>query len=237
MSLTLGNVPVADNPEPRCPCVLLLDTSGSMQGQPIAELNQGLQELAAVLRQDRLASLRVELAVITFGGTVQALDVRGGQGPIDFDAARAFITADLFRPPLLTTGGETPLGDAVWRTLGLIWERKALYKQLGLDYFRPWIFLITDGQPTDQGWEQVAQRAMEEVRRNGVLIFPIGVQGADMRTLARFSDRAPLLLRGLAFRELFQWVSKSLSAVAQSNPGDMIPMPPVGWASIPTRST
>src|SRR5512138_3628532 len=96
----LEQVEFAENPEPRCPVVLLLDVSGSMAGRPIDELNQGLQEFARVLKDDRLASLRVEVAVITFGGQVHALDVRGGnQAQIPFDAAQAFVTVDQFTPP------------------------------------------------------------------------------------------------------------------------------------------
>jgi uncharacterized protein YegL len=224
----------ADNPEPRCPVVLLLDTSGSMTGAPINELNGGLLQFAEELRQDRLASLRVEIALITFGGAVQAIDLRGSGQPIPFDAYQAFVTADRFQPPTLSPNGDTPMGEAVWRTLGLIYDRKAIYKQQGLDYFRPWVFLISDGEPNDQGWEQVAGHAIGEVERNGMLIFPIGVQGANLDTLARFSTAQPLLLRGLAFRELFRWVSKSLSAVAHSNPGDQIALPAIGWTTIPT---
>jgi len=62
-----GGVEFADNPEPRCPCVLLLDTSGSMGGAKIAELNKGLQTFAEELHSDAMASKRVELAIITFG--------------------------------------------------------------------------------------------------------------------------------------------------------------------------
>jgi Mg-chelatase subunit ChlD len=58
----------AENPEPRCPCVLLLDTSGSMQGDPIKALNQGLQAFKDDLMRDPLASRRVELAVVTGRG-------------------------------------------------------------------------------------------------------------------------------------------------------------------------
>ena len=50
----------ADNPEPRCPVVLVLDTSGSMNGMPIMELNEGLRAFGTALKADRLASLRVE---------------------------------------------------------------------------------------------------------------------------------------------------------------------------------
>lgn len=216
----------ADNPEPRCPVVLLLDTSTSMHGPPIDEVNNGLKQLASELSGDRLASLRVEIAVIAFGGSVRAMDVRGGGGTVPFDAAQAFVAVDQFQPPTLKANGDTPMGEAMRRGLTLLRERKDIYKEQSVDYFRPWLFLLTDGQPNDSGWESAADQAKQEEDRKGVSIFAIGVSGADMSTLARFSNRQPLPLRDTA------WMSKSLTSVAQSKPGDMIPLAPVGWATI-----
>jgi uncharacterized protein YegL len=230
----LDQVEFEDNPEPRCPVVLLLDTSGSMQDQPIFELNGGLQAFDDAVKADQLASLRVEVAIITFGGVVRAIDVQSG-GMLDgFDAQQAFVTADGFQPPTLTASGETPMGEAVHRALTLLRERKEIYKQKSLDYFRPWMFLITDGHPTDE-WQSAARQVKEEEVRKGVIFFGVGVEGADMQTLAQFSaQRQPLKLQGLAFGELFQWLSKSLSAVAHSKPGEQAPLPAVGWAQVDT---
>jgi uncharacterized protein YegL len=227
-------VEFADNPEPRCAVVLLLDTSGSMEGQRIAELNSGLRALDQALKGDALASLRVELAVVTFGGKVRALDVRqGGQAEVPFDADRAFVTVDGFQPPELLAHGSTPMGEAVRQGLQLIRDRKAIYKQHGIDYFRPWVFLITDGKPTDRQWQGAASDVRDEEQQRGVSFYAVGVAGADMDKLSRFSsERQPLKLKGLAFEELFEWLSKSLSAVSQSRPGDQTPLPPVGWADI-----
>ena len=209
----------ADNPEPRCAVVLALDTSGPMQGQPISELNAGLLELDRALKADKLASLRVELAIVTFGGSVNARD---------------FISASEFQPPTLKAGGGTPMGTGVEKALKILKNRKATYKESGLDYFRPWLFLVSDGAPTDS-WEDAADKARQEEECKSVAIYAIGVQNADMQILARFSAaRPPLKLQGLAFRELFQWLSKSLTAVAQSRPGDQTTLPPVGWGKINT---
>ena len=231
----LDQAEFADNPEPRCPVVLLLDTSGSMQGQPIHELNEGLGAFDHAIKADRLASLRVEVAIVTFGGTVETIDVRTGTGrPIEFDAQQAFVTVDAFQPPTLKARGGTPMGSAVRRALKLLGERKEIYKQNSLDYFRPWMFLVTDGKPTDE-WQSGAQQVKEEEARKGMLFFGVGVEGADLGTLAQFSDqRQPVKLKGLAFEELFQWLSKSLSAVAHSKPGEMVPLPAVGWAEVDT---
>lgn len=251
----LDQAEFADNPEPRCPVVLLLDTSGSMQGKPIQELNEGLRAFSDALKIDRLASLRVEVAVVAFGGKVRLLDVRGqprlgsemipynphALAPrtltkeIPFDATRAFVTVDQFQPPFLRANGETPLGEAVLRSLALLRERKEIYKQNGLDYFRPWMFVITDGKPTDRNWEAAAEQVKQEENRRGVIFYGVGVEKAEMQVLSRFSEvRQPVRLTGLAFGELFMWLSKSLSVIAHSRPGGQAPLPPVGWGSVDT---
>jgi uncharacterized protein YegL len=232
----LALVEFAENPEPRCPVVLLLDTSGSMRGERISELNAGLRAFDQALKADPLAALRVEVALIAFGGRARVLDVGpGGGAEIPADATRAFTTLDEFQPPELVAGGETPLGEAARMGLDLVGQRKALYKQGAIDYFRPWMFLISDGFPTDHGWQAAAQAVRDEEARRGVSVYAVGVAGADTRKLGLFSGaRAPLRLKGLAFQELFQWLSKSLSSVSQSRPGDQAPLPPVGWAEADT---
>jgi uncharacterized protein YegL len=245
----------ADNPEPRCPVVLVLDTSGSMNGAPIQELNQGLFEFGQTLRTDRLTALRVEVALVTFGGTVRVLDVRGERSErreavpgkpqalagrpkpkeIPFDAHQAFVGVDYFSPPALEANGGTPMGEAVQRALALLKDRKEIYKQNGLDYFRPWVFVISDGKPTDKGWEAVADQVRLEESRKGLIFYGVGVEKADLKVLARFSEaRPPLRLKGLAFDGLFMWLSKSLAAVANSRPGEQTPLPPVGWGEVDT---
>jgi uncharacterized protein YegL len=84
----------ADNPEPRCPCLLILDTSGSMRGQPLDELNAGIRIFKDELSADSMASKRVEIAIISFGPVQIAAD---------------FQTADVFNPPTLVADGDTPM--------------------------------------------------------------------------------------------------------------------------------
>lgn len=117
---SLDSVEFADNPEPRCPCVLLLDTSGSMQGAPIDALNQGLKALRDDLNKDPLASRRVEVAVVTFDSDVKVV--------------QDFVTADQFQPPTLTTQGVTHMGGGIHKALDMIQARKQEYKANGVSY-------------------------------------------------------------------------------------------------------
>ena len=210
----------ADNPEPRCPCVLLLDNSWSMNGAPITELNQGLATFKEELLTDSLAAKRVEIAIVTFG-PVEVVN--------DFQATEQFL------PPHLTARKDTPMGSAIAQGLDLLDQRKAQYREHGIPFFRPWMFLITDGSPTDD-WKAAAAavRAGEESR--AFAFFAVGVEGANLDILQKISIRQPLRLKGLRFRELFQWLSNSMRSVSRSIPGTEVPLDnpttPGGWASV-----
>jgi len=212
------NVDLVDNPEPRCPCLLLVDVSGSMAGAPIAELNEGLRTFRNELDSDDLALKRVEIAMVQFGPLTRH----------DFEGASSWA------PPHLTAQGDTPMGAAINDGLDMLRARKDEYRRNGIAYYRPWIFLITDGAPTD-AWQSAAHRIHEGEAAKEFSFFAVGVQNADMGKLAQISPptRSPLHLKGLAFRELFRWLSESMKSVSRSQPGDAVPIPPpTGWAVI-----
>lgn len=214
-------VEFAENAEPRCACVLLLDISGSMNGEPIGALNHGLQQFAAALREDGLAARRVDIAVVTFGDRV--------------DVMAEFGSAQTFNPQPLKASGSTPMGEAINVGIDLLAARQEQYRAGGITPYRPWMFLISDGVPTDS-WDRAARRIEEGERRKSFSMFAVGVDRADMATLAKISVNAPVLLRGLEFGAMFRWLSASLSSVSRSSVGQTVnltnPAGPAGWATI-----
>jgi uncharacterized protein YegL len=235
----LDSVEFADNPDPRCPCVLLLDTSGSMKGIPIAALNEGLQAFQKDIREDELAQRRTEICLVTFGnGGVQVLEHASGHMQSSSDTSRltgAFVTAGEFEPPTLVADGYTPLGQAIHVGLNLLQQRKQQYRDYGTAYYRPWMFLVSDGLPTDE-WDGAAQRAHIEVENDGLVFFVVGVPPeSDMEILSQIApaNRPPATLLDLKFSEMFVWLSRSQQRVSRSRIGEQVPMPPVsGWGTV-----
>ncbi len=213
-----------DNPDQRTPCVLLLDTSYSMAGEPILELNEGLKVFKQELMADPLARRRVEVSVLTFGGQVNLV--------------QDFVTADRLNPPTLQASGGTPMGEAIDRALDRVAMRKTQYAKAGIPKTLPWVFLITDGAPTDD-WQRAAERVHRNSEAGDTAFFAVGVQGADMHTLGQIAapNRPPVKLAGLQFRELFAWLSQSLRQVSRSAPGTQVALPPPkdwaeGWGKV-----
>jgi uncharacterized protein YegL len=213
--------------QPHCATQLLLDTSGSMAGAKMEGLRAGLQLFLRETSADELASKRVDLSILTFGGGVRVAH--------DF----APVTAYPGDVPLPPAQGDTPMGNALRQGMERLEARKAAYRAQGTDYYRPWLMLITDGQPTDMHpgdrlWQEVAAALREGAQARRFAFFAVGVEGADMDQLRRLCppDRPPLLLRGLSFVELFSWLSRSQRQVSASRAGDAVALPPVDWGTV-----
>lgn len=211
-----------ENPTPRLPVALILDTSSSMFGAPIAELNDGVNLFIEAVRNDDTAKYSAEIAIITFGDLVRVV--------------QDFTTVDQIEPKNLFADGLTPMGQAVEKGVELLENRKKLYREVGVDYYQPWMVLMTDGQPTDY-IEGAVQKVQTLLANKKLVIFPIAIgPHADLMTLARFTtkNRPPLRLKGLKFREFFEWLSQSVSRVSRSMPGEKVKLPTnIGdWAEI-----
>ena len=192
-----------------------------MEGEPILALNQGLKAFREDLCKDSLASRRVEVAVITFDSEVNVV--------------QDFVTADQFEPPGLLAQGSTLMGSGIGKALDMIAARKARYRAAGVLYYRPWVFMITDGEPQGEPNEvvaQVAQRIRQEEDQKRIAFFAVGVEKANMAKLSEIAVRTPVKLRGLNFVEMFVWLSRSTQLVLHSKINEQLALPPPGWGAV-----
>lgn len=213
---------VAESPvnyEQKCCCVLVLDVSGSMAGNPIDELNAGLKEFYQDISEDSTTANRLEVGIVEFCDTVQTL--------VDPNLVHNFTM------PTLTTKGTTALVDGVREGIRIVRDRKTWYKQTGQPYYRPWVILMTDGVPDgNQDIQGLSNEIKDAVYRKDFFFFALGVQGASMDILNKISDSSmpPAMLQGLKFSSFFRWLSASMQAVANSKEGQTVNMAdPTAW--------
>lgn len=210
-----------DNYEQKCLCVLVVDVSGSMSGEPIRQLNLGLQDFRNEVLSDFVASQRLEVSVVTFGSTVQCVQEPNLIGN--------------FEMPTLTTSGSTKLVDGVKKAIQLVDERKNWYRNTGQNYFRPIVVLITDGEPdSDQDIHGLATQVTNDVASKKYMFYSVGVVGYNHQKLNHIcSTPPPLPLAGLKFAEFFRWLSNSIGIITKSTEGQTLALPPVSdWTQI-----
>ena len=222
MSDLIPDLVLQDNTSQRLPCVVVLDGSTSMSGDAITNLNAGLKVLEKELKSDDIASMRVQLLIIRIGGFSDAEIIVDWTDAIDFEA------------PNIEANGTTPLGKGVDLALSEIEKQKLKYRENQIPYNRPWLFVITDGSPTDNGWEKSAQKACEAEKKDKVVIFTIGTDEANFENLNRFSSRGALMLKNLDFKELFIWLSQSVSVGSQTELNSSAQLPAASWGVLPT---
>lgn len=230
---------LVSNPTPRVPICLCLDTSGSMGAvtgectptgetvfedgkewqvvtggtSRIKELQKGIELFYEAIREDEVAVYSAEICIVEFNDSASCI----------LDFANIERQNDI---PVLKAHGNTAMGEGVNLALDLLEKRKEEYKDKGVDYYQPWLVLMTDGE--SNGSQSELQRAISRttdlVNGKKLTIFPIGIgDEAGMNTLQKFSpNRTPLKLQGLKFAEFFTWLSKSVSRTSQNTPGEKI---------------
>ncbi len=224
----MTRIDLRNNVSQRTPCVLVLDHSSSMDATTkngrsrIDELNAGLHAFVNELRKDDVAESRVQIAIVSVGGD---------QAELMLD----WTDADEFEPFELRTSGSTPLGEGIIIALDCIEEQKKILREHGIGYTRPWMFILTDGEPTDAAgvWKQACEATRQAESAGRVIIFPVGVADANLSKLSEVSANKPKVLESTHFRELFVWLSASLSTLTRSKPGDEVNLPSTdGWSKI-----
>lgn len=218
----IPDIQMADNPSERLPLAIVLDGSGSMSGAAIDALNAGLKALEEELKNDPVARLRVQLCLIRIGGNDEVELVTDWTDAINFTA------------PTIAANGTTPLGKGVEFAAIKIEDQKQKYKAAGVKYKRPWLYLITDGEPTDSGWQQAATACKQAAAAKKVVVFAVLTGAAKAETMKQFTDTV-MNLQGIKFKELFVWLSASASAGSKAQADSQVQVQvPHNVLNIPT---
>lgn len=209
--------------EPHLACVLLLDTSDSMTGKPIESLNEALIKFKEQTSLDELCRKRLDIAIVEFNSQVRVV--------------QDFVPLTKFEPPRLEAHGLTSMGAGINLAIDLVKERNRFYDQMGTPVHKPWIFMITDGAPTDD-IEDAKKRIQEEESKgsHGKLKFwAIGVKpNYDKELLTSLTERC-IEIDTANFEGIFNWLSESMALMSRSRVGEnpQLDMLPEGSRIIP----
>ena len=224
MQLQIDDMELANNPNTRIPICIALNTSGSMDGKKIDELNRGVNIFLKTIFEDEITRYSADIAILTFGGTVEKV--------LDFGAVE-----DIKLPKFLARGG-TPMGEAVLEALDMLEDRKKQYQKNAVTYWQPWLVLMTDGAATDgehaipNKVAMAAEKTCDLVKNKKLTLFSIIIEPGTPDELEKFCGKlAPL--DGVKFEEFFVWLSQSVSVVSESSPGTRLKLPdPTSWTTI-----
>ncbi|MDR2590822.1 MAG: VWA domain-containing protein [Oscillospiraceae bacterium] len=187
--------------------VFLLDTSGSMTGEPIRSLNEGLNRFKAEVCENKQTRDILDVAIIEFNS--------------NYSVVQEFVPVEYMDELNLETTGTTMMSPAINRALDMVDERSRFYRRSGSEPYKPWVIMITDGEPdSDDDISDVAQR-IRTMEDEGKLSFrSLGVEGYNSKILHELSGEKVIKLIGLDFTSFFDWVNKSMRSVSQSSPGE-----------------
>ena len=215
-NLNLRMRDLVDNPSTRLPVCLCLDTSYSMEGEKIQELKKGVDYFFQAIKDDEIARDSVEVCIVIFNS----------EASVELD----FAGIDRQQIPDLNVDGATSMGEGVHLALDALNRRKKEYSDMGVDYYQPWLVLMTDGCPTDNV-ETSISRLGKLINNKKCTIFPIAIgEDADIGILKKFAcNKMPVLNVSSPqhFKEFFVWLSQSVSVASQSVPGDNVNLPTI----------
>lgn len=210
--------------EPHMAVLLLLDTSGSMNGKPLEELMEGYNQFVKQTSMDELAMKRVDIAAMQFGNGVRTVQ--------DFIPLSKAVEMSA---PTLTADGQTPMGEAIEKGVQMVRDRCRVYDETGIPHYKPWIFMITDGEPTDDiSNAKTLIRQREDTGR--LKFFSVGVNGANTTILSSLSKRTIQATEKDQFKDIFNWISKSMSIISASSVEEnpQLPELPENFRVVPT---
>lgn len=180
--------------------VLLLDTSSSMVGTGIVNLNFALDSFMN-WHKKRPDSESIDVAVVTFNSEAQVIN--------------EFAPLSRLEIPDLSASGSTNLHAGLLTAYSLIKGKRRQYANLMVSSFVPWIILITDGLPNEQ--QSCIDFVKEKEDRGRFYLYGFGTSGYDKEFMSRLCAPGALFeFDESNFEGTFKFISDSLSKLSDS---------------------
>ncbi len=189
--------------ERRLPVYLLLDCSGSMQGSPIMAVNEGLDIIYNLLRNDPRAVDTVHISVICFADQATQYEL---------------VPLDQFQAPSLVAAGRTALGSALQLLIQSLQNDLISNTPTRHGDYRPLVFVLTDGEPTDQ-YQGVVQQLRQLQGSCRPTIVALGCGNRVNEGILRSLADSVFLMHNVspeAIKSFFRWMSGSIVKTAQA---------------------
>lgn len=209
--------PIVNTSEPHMACLFLVDTSSSMSAtvkndrneniRPIDELNKAINRFKDDVCKDSKTKDILDVAIIEFNDHINTV--------------QEFVPIEFMQPVNLTANGGTTMSPAIEKAMELVDERSRFYRRMGTEPYKPWIVLISDGEPWDS-IDEVSQKVSEMSEKGKLALWALSIPGANNEILHKLAGRRVLNLAGYDFSGFFDWVNKSMRAVSQSAPGEKV---------------
>ncbi|MCL1882660.1 MAG: VWA domain-containing protein [Defluviitaleaceae bacterium] len=191
--------------------VLVLDVSYSMEGNPINQLNAGLNRFKEDVCKDKVTRDVLDVAVIQFNDS--------------YEVVPDFVPIEYMENIQLEAGGATEYTAPIREAIRMVDERSRFYRRSGSEPYKPWIILVSDGEPLDD-INAVAKEVKDMQDTGKARFLALGVGDCKMDMLAKITD-VVFRMDDTDFTTFFNWVGKSMRSVSTTAPGEKAPLPPL----------
>lgn len=225
--------------QPHLACVLLVDTSNSMNDfGKIKRLNEGIKRFIKNVSEDENSKDKVDIAIVEFNSSVNIIQ--------DFAPVTDVSSIDL------VAEGATMMAEGLDRAIDLLTARRLKYASLGVPSYKPWIVLFTDGIPTDsKGYVEstqminVSKRVKSEFEKGKLTVITVYI-GDDLKEVTWenrkknpsyylsmvSTKKGILMLKDETFEGFFDWLSDSMRIISCSQVFDNPKLPPTSTKAV-----